>query len=215
MKALVIIGTGGYAQEVLWVADDINVLQPTWSFMGFIDPLKPEQKGSLLYDRPVLGGFEDVVSGSEQVYFACGIGDPQARAKECREAESRGWIPATLVHPTAVVARHVEVGPGTIVGAGTVLGPYASVGRHCEINVQATIGHNSVIGDFSVVLPGARISGYVVLEEETMIGSNACILQGMRVGPRSRVGANSFLANHLPADRTVIGLPARPFLPVK
>ena len=211
MKPLVILGSGGYAQEVLWVVDDINAITPTWDFLGFIDPGTPEKKGQSLYDRPILGGFDDAGDLPEGVFFACGIGDPASRLKECAEAERRGWQPVSLVHPSVIVAKHVEIGPGTIVGAGSILAPYARIGRHCAINLHVTVGHDSVIGDFSVLSPGARISGYAVLEEGVFIGTNATVYLNRRVGAGASLGANSFLVTNLAAGRSAIGIPATAF----
>ncbi len=211
MKPLVILGSGDYAQEVLWVVDDINAVTPTWDFLGFIDPAAPERKGQYLYDRPVLGGFADAGALPAELHFACGIGSPAVREKECTEAERRGWLPATLVHPSAIVARHVEIGPGTIVGAGAILAPYAAIGRHCAINLDVTVGHDSVLGDYCVLSPGARITGHVVLEQGVFIGANASIYPRRRVGAGASLGANSFLVTNLAAGRSAVGIPASPF----
>jgi sugar O-acyltransferase (sialic acid O-acetyltransferase NeuD family) len=211
MKPLVILGSGGYAQEILWIVDDINAITPTWDFLGFIDPGAPEKKGKSLYDRPVLGGFENAEGFPAELFFACGIGLPGARLKECAEAERRGWQPATLLHPSVIVAKHVEIGPGTVIGAGSILAPYVSIGRHCGINLHVTVGHNSSVGDYCVLSPGARISGAAVLEEQVFIGTNATVYLRRRVGAGASVGANSFLLTNLSAGRSAIGVPASPF----
>ena len=211
MKPIVIIGAGGYAQEVLWVLDDINAITPTWDFLGFVDPGAPEKKGQLFYDRPILGGFDDAVDLPGDVCFACGIGTPTVRAKECAEAEKRGWQPVSLLHPSVIAARHVEVGPGTVVGAGSILAPYARIGRHCAINLHVTVGHDSVLGDHCVLSPGARISGDVVLEDGVFVGTNATVYLGRRVGAGASLGANSFLVTNLAAGQSAIGIPASVF----
>jgi sugar O-acyltransferase (sialic acid O-acetyltransferase NeuD family) len=212
MKPLVIIGSGGYAQEVLWVVDDINNITPTWDFLGFVDPGSPEKKGQLLYDRPILGGWDDAAARlPEGVSFACGIGSPAIRRKECTVAEQQGWQPVTLVHPSVILARHVEIGPGTVVGAGSIIAPYAKVGHHCAINLHVTVGHDSTLGDFCVISPGARISGHAVLGEGVFIGTNATVYINRHMGDGASLGANSFLVTNLGAGLSAIGLPATPF----
>ena len=211
MKSLVIIGAGGYAQEVLWIVDDLNSLAPAWDFVGFVDPLRPQIRGKQLYDRPILGGYDDVPPAAGQVYFSCGIGHPDSRRKECLDAERRGWIPATLVHPSVICARHVEIGPGTVVGAGSILAPYARVGRHCAINLHVTVGHDSVLGDYSVLSPGVRISGGAILEERVFVGTNATVYLKRRVGAGASLGANSFLVTNLAPGQSALGIPAVPF----
>lgn len=203
-----IVGAGGYAQEVLWVVDDINDHSPAWDFLGFIDPIHIERKGQTLYDRRILGGWDEVPKLGE-IYFACGIGAPASRKKECIEAELRGYKPASLIHPSVIVARHVQIGGGTVIGAGSILAPYATLGRHCALNLGVTVGHNSRMGDFCVLSPGAQLLGNTTLDDQVFLGANATVYLGRRVGMGSIVGANSFLVTHLGPGRSVIGVPAR------
>lgn len=211
MQPLVILGSGGYAQEVLWVVDELNAIHSTWDFLGFLDTAVPTKKGQTHYDRPILGGWEELQRLPHPLYFACGIGSPKVRRKESTEAEQRGLRPATLVYPNAVRARHVDIGEGTVIGAGAILSPYARIGRHCAVNVHATVGHDSRLGDFCVLCPGAQVLGCVVLGEGAFIGTNATVFQGRRVGAGATLGANSFLITNLQPGRSAIGVPASPF----
>lgn len=211
MKPIVVLGSGGYAQEVAWVIDDCNAVMPEWDFLGFVDPGSSQKKGESLYDRPILGGFDAKASLPSDVWFACGIGKPSSRRIECTAAEDLGWKPATLRHPTVVTARHVEIGAGTVVGAGSIIAPYAKIGRHCAINLHVTIGHNSSLGDFAVLSPGVRISGNAILEDEVFAGNNATVYFGRRMGRGATLGANSFLVTDLAAGKSALGIPAVPF----
>lgn len=210
MRKLVIIGAGGYAQEVLWVIDDINRNQPTWEFLGFIDPKQPLRRGQSLYDRPILGGWNDLPY-AEGIYFCCGIGDPAIRQKETTIAISKKLQPATVIHPTAILAKHVAVGEGTIIGPRCVLAPYSMVGRHCSLNIGVTVGHNSKTGDYCVLSPGAQLLGNAQLADGVFMGANSTVYLGRKVGPGSTIGANSFLLNNLGEMASVIGVPAAKF----
>jgi sugar O-acyltransferase (sialic acid O-acetyltransferase NeuD family) len=210
LNQLIILGAGGYAQELLWIVDDLNSQSPSWDFLGFVDPKSAARKGQFHYDRPILGGWDDVPKQTE-IYFACGIGSPASRATECAEAERRGYKPAALVHPSVIAARHVQIGEGTVVGAGCILAPYAVLGRHCSLNLGVTIGHNSSMGDYCVLSPGAQLLGAAKLGERVFLGANATVYQGRKVGAGSIVGANSFLLTHLGPGASVIGVPAVQF----
>jgi sugar O-acyltransferase (sialic acid O-acetyltransferase NeuD family) len=222
MQPLIILGAGGYAQEVLWIVDEINAAGeaaggagPCWDFLGFLDPGRPSRKGNRHYDRPVLGGWEALEELPRDLYFACGIGAPEARRRECGEAERRQLRPATLVFPGVVRARHVQVGEGTVIGAGAILAPYARLGRHCALNLHATVGHDTRVGDFSVLCPGAQILGGARLGESVFIGTNATVLQERSVGDGATLGANSFLVTDLGPGQSAIGVPASVFSRVR
>jgi sugar O-acyltransferase (sialic acid O-acetyltransferase NeuD family) len=211
VKKLVILGAGGYAQEVLWVVDDINERFPEFEFKGFVDPKAPQRKGQQLYGRPVIGGFETARDLPGDIYFCCGIGDPRSRMKECLAAEALGWKPVTLIHPSVIVAKFCRIGEGTVIGAGSILAPHATVGRHCAINNHAGVGHDSVLGDYVVLSPGSRISGNAKIEDLVLIGTNAVVYVGRTMGRGSLLGANSFLVTNLAAGRSAVGNPAKPF----
>lgn len=211
MRRLIILGAGGYAQELLWIVDDLNEQKPVWSFLGFVDPKGKAGNSSIYYDRPVLTGWPEIPS-DDGIYFACGIGSPAARQFECEEAERRGYRPATLIHPSVIIARHVEIGAGTVIGAGSILAPYAKIGRHCSLNLGVTIGHNSLTGDYCVLSPGVQVLGAAQLGNGVFLGANATIYIKRKVGDGAIVGANSFLLTNLKAGSSAIGVPASQFL---
>lgn len=210
MRDLVIIGAGGYAQELVWVADDINSCETRWNILGYLDPAQPQRKGQTLYDRPILGGYDDFCPDRE-TWFCCGIGNPAARQRECEEAERRGLKPATLIHPKTVIARHVSIGEGCVVGAGVILTPYSSLGRHCALNIGVGVGHNSSVGDYAVLSPYAQVLGNATVGRLAFLGANSTVQLGRRIGAGSILGANSYLLTDLEADVSAIGIPARVF----
>jgi sugar O-acyltransferase (sialic acid O-acetyltransferase NeuD family) len=209
LKDLVIVGGGGYASEVLWAIDALNAVKPTWNFLGFIDSRPAEQRKKMIYDHEVLGGFEQAARLPAGISFSCAIGHVRIRKQECLAAEAAGWRPATLIHPSAIMAKHVALGDGTIVAPGAVLGPNLVIGRHCSINFHVSIGHDARVGDFCVISPGARVSGGAELGDEVFLGSNATVHPNVRLGSGSSLGANSFRVTDLPCGATALGVPAR------
>jgi hypothetical protein len=91
MKPIVVLGTGGYAQEVAWIIDDIKARLPTWVLLGYIDSARPHRGGQILYECTVLGGFEAAATLPKEIWFACGIGQPLFLKTESDAAEARGW----------------------------------------------------------------------------------------------------------------------------
>jgi hypothetical protein len=122
----VIIGAGGYAQEVAWIIDDLNMVHAEWHLLGFMDT---QNSGRLEhYGRPVLDGYAAASSLCTQPFFACGMGTPAIRCQEARRAENLGWQPAALVHPSVIQAKFVSVGEGSTIGAGASVHPGRRIG---------------------------------------------------------------------------------------
>jgi sugar O-acyltransferase (sialic acid O-acetyltransferase NeuD family) len=208
-QALIVMGAGGFGQEMVWAAKHFNAVHPTYNILGYCDD-DPAKKGKVIYGYPVLGTAEELDTASpDKPCFVCAIGKNNVRAQAVRKLLALRWIPVTIIDPSVIVAEGVEVGEGTYVGAGSILSPYSRIGNHVIINHGCSIGHDSVLGDFVQVSPGGRVSGAAVLKEGATLGSNAVIAPGITLGRYSTLGACSFAATDLPDGVTAVGVPAR------
>jgi len=210
MKNLIIIGAGGAGLEALLVARRMG----GWKIEGFADDAL-SLTGTSVEGVPVLGTLEDVVSnnGGAGVHFYCSLGNNRTRKAKAELFESRGFLPATLIDPSAVVAESAGIGEGAYIGAQVFVGPQAVVKRYVIVNVSASVGHHSVTEDYAQICPGARISGYVKLGEGALVGSNAVVVPGVAIGDWSVLGAASFASRDIAARLSAIGVPARVIAP--
>lgn len=216
MKKLVIVGSGGFGAEVAWVADDLAAACPAegYEVVGFADD-DSSVHGSEQYGYRCLGTVEQVAErfASEPLWYHCALGDNAVRQRMAVRCDALGLRAATLIHPSVVRAKHVEIGEGTYIGALAVLHPYVKIGRHVLINVRVGIGHHAQIGDFAQLCPGVQINGACRVGEGALFGSNATIVQRRNVGRLAVVGANSLVVGDVADGRHVVGVPARPFCP--
>jgi sugar O-acyltransferase (sialic acid O-acetyltransferase NeuD family) len=213
---LVIIGAGGFGAIAASVADDINAVAikhahaAPWDVIGYAD-CDTAKRGTQRAGRTVHGTIEEVDRDfrGHSLWFFCAIGDNGPRARMVRLAEQFGWKPATLVHPSAILASAVEIGAGSYIGPASVISVNAKVGGHVIIDMHVSIGHDVEIKDFCAIFPGARINGCSRLGEFAIVGSNATVLPSTVVGDRAVVGANSLAHGFVEADTTILGVPAR------
>jgi len=210
LKKVLIVGAGGYAKEILWVLDDLNRCRLEFECVGFVDPQDPGKKGKVLSGRPILGGWADI-SPTPELHFACGIGAPDAREKECSAAQQLGLKPISLIHPSAVIATDAEIGEGSVLAPTSVVAPTSRLGRHCALNVGAIVGHDAVLGDYCVLSPGAIVLGNARLEEKVFLGANSTVYLGRRMGKGALLAANSFLMTNLGSGKSALGTPATQF----
>jgi sugar O-acyltransferase (sialic acid O-acetyltransferase NeuD family) len=214
-RKLLIIGAGGLGRIAASLADDINLAAPDdrhrpWELIGYADS-DPAKQGTEHAGRAVHGTVDELggrMRGVELCFF-CAIGDNLARAKVVKLAQSFGWTPATLVHPSAILAKNVEVSPGTYIGPLVVIAANCKVGAHVIIDTHVSIGHDVVLGDFCAVFPGARISGFCRVDQYALIGSSATLLPETHVGERAIVGAASLAHGSVEPGTTIFGVPGR------
>lgn len=206
---LIILGAGGAARETLQYVQDLNTVREQYHCLGFIDE-NPEAHGQLCAGLPILGDFHWFEQNQGQkVQVICGVGSPQVKERFVQLARLYNLSFATLIHPTAVVAKTVRLGQGVLIGPGSVVTADTVLGDHVSIHYNCTVGHDVTLGDFTTVLPGANISGSVRVGCQVLVGANSCILQNLRLGDQVTVGAGSVVTKNIPAHVTVTGVPAQ------
>ena len=208
---LLIWGAGRHAAVVA----DIMMLSGQHVIAGFIDDIDPTP-------RPVLGG--SVLGGADAVSTArasgishamVGVGDCETRLELSRLLVAEGFSLATAVHPTAVIARSVEIGPGSVIAASAVIGVRAKLGRSVIINTGAIVDHDCVVEDGVHVCPGATLAGGVQIGAGAWIGAGATVADGLTIGARTVVGAGAVVIRSLESGVVAYGVPARPVRPVQ
>jgi len=180
---------------------------------AMIEGLDPERVGA---DKnpPVLWIDEQAVFEPD-LPLVIGIGQVKRR-QFIERLVSEGRRLQTIVHPTAIVSKSAVIGDGCVILAGAVIGAGAQIGRGSVINRACSIGHHTVIGAGSFVGPGAAVAGEITMGEQVHVAVGATVRDNLTIGDRAVVGAGAAAVKDVPADTTVVGVPARPMeLPLR
>lgn len=87
-------------------------------------------------------------------------------------------LPATGVHPSAIIGAEARLGPNVTIAAGAVIGERAAIGAGTRIEAGAVIGEGVRIGDHSriyprvVIYPGTTIGSRVIIHAGAVLGSD-------------------------------------------
>ena len=207
MKDLYIIGAGGFGREVAWLIERINEKNPTWNLVGFIDD-NEELWGSSEGDYIVLGGC-DYLKSLGDVYAVCAIGSAKIRKIVIDKLKGSAVRFATVIDPSVLLSKRVEIGEGTIICAGTIITVDIKIGSHVIINLDCTIGHDDVIEDFVTIYPSVNVSGNVLIGECSELGTGMQIIQGKKVAPNTIIGAGAVVVKDCAESGTYVGSPAK------
>lgn len=204
------LGAGGHAKIVI----DILRLRGEYQLVGLLDPdsaLHHEEVSGL----PVMGGDErmpEVLSQGVSRFFVGigGVGDNGPRRRLFERAVTYGFEPIEAVHPRSCISPGVRIGKGVTVAPGVVLNASVVVGVNVLLNTGSIIEHDCMVSDHVHIASGAILSGGVTIGVGAHIGAGATVRQGVRIGDRAVVGAGAVVVTDIPADTTVVGVPARP-----
>jgi serine O-acetyltransferase len=103
------------------------------------------------------------------------------------------------IHPGAEIGRRVVIDHGM----GIVIGETAKVGDDCLLYKGVVLGGTTLSH-------GKR---HPQLGRHVVVGTNACVLGYIEIGDGARVGSGSVVIKPVPANATVVGVPARVIVP--
>lgn len=207
MKAtkILIYGAGGLGREILSMIRNM----PEWDPSGFIDD--SVKAGTIISGLPVIGGIGIIETLRENMSLVLALGDPLSKKKVYGNIKNSNIKFPSIIHPSVIIqAPHdVQIGEGSVVGAGCILTTDIRVGNHVLINLNSTVGHDVVIGNFSSVMPGVNIAGGVKIGSAVLIGSGANILNGVEIADSCVVGMGAVVIRNVEKGKKVAGVPAR------
>lgn len=202
-KRLLIIGAGGHGKVVADCAEMTN----RFSEIAFLDSGFPAVKK--VCDWSVIGDGKDLsIHTDPETWFFVAIGDNHARARLISQLLATSGKLVTLIHPSAVISRYVEIGEGTLVCAQVVINVASKIGAGCIINTAASIDHDCQIEDHVHLAPGTRLAGRIRIGEGTFVGIGSAITPGIVLGKHCIIGAGSTLLDDFPDHSVAVGTPA-------
>jgi serine O-acetyltransferase len=99
------------------------------------------------------------------------------------------------IHPGAKLGRRLIIDHGM----GVVIGETAELGDDVYIYHQVTLGGTAT----------EKVKRHPTIGNNVIIGAGAKVLGAILIGDNARIGANAVVVAPVPADTTVVGIPAR------
>lgn len=203
---VVLIGSGGHAKIII----DLVELANLYSIVG-VTTIDPEIETFNNY--PVLGGDDVLPSlwGDGIRHAVIGIGgftNNKLRKSIFEKLKSMGFEIVVTIHPSAVIARDVLIGEGSVLFAGVVLNPGVSIGKNVIIATGSTVDHETLIADHVLVSAGVSIGADVRIEEEALLAIGSTVVSGKKIGRNSLVAAGAVVVRDVEDGIAVAGVPA-------
>lgn len=201
MNDLIIYGTGIHAREMADLVDAANAVTPTWNLLGFLDAVKTGKEAAAELDgRPVLGGKEDVGRFADVSFLP---------AYDTGPLDVEPERIASLVAPTAFVAKTATLGLGCVLYPGCFVGANARLGDRVFALANAVVNHDCVVGDGVCLATGAALAGSVQVGDDVYLGQSSTVRQKLRIGTGSLIGMGAVVVKDVEAGSVMVGNPAR------
>lgn len=194
-KPVIILGAGGHARVVL---DVLTLLGR--EVLGVVEP--NAEVGSAFSVSTVLGDDSVIKEYSPNVIeLANGIGgmpNQNLRWHLASLMRSQGYLFTTIIHPSVVIARDVELGEGAQIMAGSIIQSNTKVGKDSIINTGVLVDHDCHIADNCHLAPGVVCSGGVHIASGSHLGTGAMVIQNISIGCHSTIAAGSVIYKDVP-----------------
>jgi sugar O-acyltransferase (sialic acid O-acetyltransferase NeuD family) len=207
--SLFVFGASGHAKVVIDILERMKGVK-----VAFVVDDAEGTHGRTLCGYPVIGGRDALLANRRRAKSGIvAIGDNAARARVAEWLAQQGFRAASAIHPSAAIARGVEIGDGTAVMAGAVINTDARIGMHAIINTGATVDHDCAIGDYAHIAPGCSLCGEVRVGAGTLLGTGTRVIPCVSIGANAVIGAGSTVLRNVPDGARMAGSPCRPVAP--
>lgn len=206
-QSVYVLGAGGHAKVLI-----DSLLANHVKITGILDG--QHEVGSRVLDVPIVGGDQYLEGMSPfDVCLVNGVGaNPQVarRQRLFISMKKRNFQFCSITHPTAIIAKEVQVMEGCQVMAGVVLQTGAVLKRNVVVNSRASVDHDCWVSAHAFVGPGVVLCGDVFVGESAFIGAGSVVLPGVRIGEKAIIGAGSVVTQSVVSRQVIAGNPAKP-----
>ncbi|MDD4977068.1 MAG: acetyltransferase [Gallionella sp.] len=192
MPKLLIIGAGGHGKAVA----DAALESGLWQEICFLDDAWPNKAVNGIWN--IVGNISQMADWATKCSAAVvALGNNHLRMELQQQLIDSGHSIASIIHPSAQVSRHTQIGAGSVVLANCVISVGVVIGKAAIINTAATIGHDSHLADAVHIAPGSHLGGDVSIGDFSWVGIGSVIRHGIRVGSNVVLTPGEVVTNNI------------------
>jgi sugar O-acyltransferase (sialic acid O-acetyltransferase NeuD family) len=206
-ERLILVGGGAFSRELINWADHAAAASGGVRVSAFLDDTGNALEG-FDYGLAYLGSIASYEPrpGDQLVL---GISEPAAKKRIVGELTAKGAVFASLVHPTAVVARTAALGKGVVLCPYSVISADVVLGDFVAVNTLSSVGHDAVVGDYSTLSAHVDLTGRVKVGVSCFFGTGARVLPRVVVGDECRIGAGATVMRNVASSAVMYTMPAK------
>lgn len=204
---MIILGSGGFATQLLFNLSEINELKQS-EIIIYTDPQYLPIGNKYLIQHQLISDKKELYKILENHNFLIAFSNPSVREKLKNQLVANHGIPTSFISSKSIISNYVTIGIGSIILANTLIEPNCQIGEYSIINSGVQIFHDSILGEFVELGPGSTLTGGSQIGSRCVIGANATILPKVKICDNVIIGANSTVTKDILSPGTYVGSPA-------
>jgi sugar O-acyltransferase (sialic acid O-acetyltransferase NeuD family) len=202
-QPLLILGAGGHASVL------VDILQRSgYKLLGIVSP-EVDNCRRVFDGIKHYGNDDDVLLFTkDSIRLVNGVGslpNNSIRTQLYQQFEKKGYQFETVIAPSAIVSKYVQLGYGVQVMERAIINAGTKIGNNTIINTGAIVEHDCHIGAHNHIAPGVVLSGQVVTADHVHIGTGAKIMQCISIGEHAVIGMGATVYENVPSGYIVYG----------
>lgn len=185
-------------------------------------------KGVEIYDHCVIGKLPTTPGSTARMY--------SAEYEETIIGENTILCPGVTIYTGTKIGHNTLLGDNCSIREKCLIGNFCIISRNVSVNYETEIGNYTKIMDNSHITGNMKVGDHVfisvlvsstndntmgrsedatdhlagpVIEDYVTIGAGASLLPGVVVGQNAIVGASALVTKNVPANKVVMGIPAK------
>tara|TARA_B100000787_G_C16083003_1_gene245352 strand:- start:37 stop:669 length:633 start_codon:yes stop_codon:yes gene_type:complete len=200
-----IIGTGGFAREVLQLAMDIH--KKNSDFFCEINFIELDE----YFEQEFVDNIRVLKLSNcdlAKMKFVIAVANPMIKNRILKQLPKKLKF-TSIISQLAFIANDFKPKKGLIVMPFSYVSCNVKIGKHVHINSHCTIGHDTIIGDFSTTACSVMISGNNDIGNYCYFGMNSSTRQGLSICDNVTIGLNAGVVKDITTAGTYIGTPSK------
>ena len=209
-EKIIIIGAGEHARMSI---DNIEE-QGTYQIFGLTTSIQ-EEIGKKIFNYEVICLDEQIVQlikeNKDIKGYFLGVGIHSGNMKlrfNIHSVFDKVLKPVNIIHPTAIISKHCNIGTGNIIEAYTKIANGAKIGNHCIVNSFSAVNHDQIVGNNVLIAGNVSMAGRSI-GDHTIIADGASVSFKKSIGRNCIIGDGAVVAKDIPDNSIAYGNPAR------
>lgn len=205
-KKIAIIGGGGFAKEVIEVAEMLN-----YEIYGIFAKESNLDKINYCGYLDELNKLKHEFDGAVIAIGAINKKGIEIRAKIIKFLEENNIPLISIISPLSIISKSVKIGNGTYVAHSVTISCDTIIGNNILINHNVVIGHDCIINDNVSIAPQVFIGGNTRIDSDVIIGVAATIMQGISICSDVLIGMRSIVIKNIKSSGYTVPIPSKFF----